>query len=105
MDKEKLTVLLSACKLVDKCHSDLMWDVLKGRVIKGQHFKIAGDLWAGKLVIFPNLVLSGPAKPIGATGSKAFWDQTLRAAPESPKSRSIWDQREKNFGGVPYVTQ
>lgn len=68
---------------------------------KGNISKLQG----GKFVIFPNLVLSGPEKPVGATGFKAFWDQTLRAAPESPKSRSIWDQRENNFGGVPYVTQ
>lgn len=82
-----------------------MWDVLKGREVKGQHFKVAGNFGGDKFVIFPNLVLSGPEKPIGTTDSQGFWDQTLGAAPESPKNGSIWDQCEKNFGEVPYVTQ
>lgn len=47
---------------------------------KRQHFKIVGNLWGDEFVIFPNLVLNGPEKPIGTTDS-----QTLGAAPESPK--------------------
>lgn len=49
--------------------------------------------------------MNGPEKPIGATDSQAFWDQTLGAAPESPKNEDSEISVRKNFGGVPYVTQ
>lgn len=64
---------------------------------KRQHFKIVGNLWGDEFVVFPNLVMNGLDKPIGTTGSQAFWDQTLGAAPESPKNGRFWDQCEKKF--------
>lgn len=48
-------VSLAACELlqeVGKYHSNLTWDVLRGREVRGQYFKIAGNSWGGKFVIF-----------------------------------------------------